>query len=143
MKPSLVEEAVSRFKEGLSCSQAILITYGKEYGINENTAQMIARSFGGGMAGTCQTCGAVTGAYMVLGLKTNEDNQKVAKEKAYILVREFAKRFQQINGNVNCQQLLGCNLGTAEGQEYFRSNKLVYKCKGFVRDAAIILENLL
>lgn len=143
MEPSLVEEALTRFKEGLTCSQAILITYGKQYGVNENTAKMIARSFGGGMARTCQTCGAVTGAYMVLGLRNGQDNEKEAKEKTYALVREFAHRFQQIHGDVNCQQLLGCDLGTTEGQNYFRNNNLIYKCKDAVRDAAIILEDLI
>jgi len=144
MESSLVDEAVNRFKEGFSCSQAILITYGKQYGIDEKTARMIARSFGGGMARTCQTCGAVTGSYMVLGLENGQDNEKEAKDKTYALVQTFAQRFQQIHGNVNCQQLLGgCDLGTIEGQDYFRSNNLVYKCKGVVRDAAIILEDLI
>lgn len=143
MQSSLVNEAVRKFKEGLTCSQAILITYGKQYGINENTAKTIARSFGGGMARTCQTCGAVTGVYMVLGLHNSQDDEKEAKAKTYALVNEFAQRFQKLHGSVNCQQLLGCNLGTIEGQNYFRNNKLASKCNEFVRDASIILEDLI
>lgn len=142
MESSLVEEAVSRFEEGLTCSQAILVTYGKKFGLDEKTARMIARSFGGGMARTCQTCGAVTGSYMIFGLKYSQDNEKEAKEKTYELVNQFAQKFQQLHGNVNCRLLLGCDLGTSEGQNYFRSNKLAYKCKSFVRDAATILEEL-
>ena len=143
MKSSLVEEAVNKFKEGYSCSQSIFITYGKQYGIDEETAKTIARSFGGGMGRTCQTCGAVTGAYMVLGFINNNDNEKSAKEKTYDLVQTFSRKFQEIHGNVNCQQLLGCDLATAEGQNYFKSNDLHYKCKGFVKDAALILETLI
>lgn len=143
MEPSLVEEAANRFKEGCSCSQAIFLTYGKQYGIDEKIAKTIARSFGGGMGRTCQTCGAVTGVYMVLGFINNDDNEKSAKEKTYALVQAFFHKFKEINGNVNCQQLLGCDLGTAEGQDYFRNNNLNHRCTGFVKDAALILEELI
>lgn len=143
MNSPSVNEAVSTFKEGLSCSQAILLAYGKRYGIDEKTAIKVARSFGGGMARTCQTCGAVTGAYMVLGLTCDDENHKAAKEKNYALVNEFARRFQALHGDVNCQKLLGCDLGTPEGQEYFKNNNLVHRCCDFVRDAAIILEDLI
>lgn len=138
----LVEEAVNRFNKGFSCSQAIFITYAKQYGIDENTARTIARSFGGGMGRTCQTCGAVTGAYMVLGFKNDDSDEKSAKEKTYAHVQEFARRFQEIHSNVNCQELLNCDLGTADGQNYFKNNGLLRKCENFVRDAATILEEL-
>jgi C_GCAxxG_C_C family probable redox protein len=139
----LADEAVKRFSEGLSCSQAILVTYGMQYGIDKKVAENIARSFGGGMARTCQTCGAVTGAYMVLGLRNDCEQDKIAKEKTYALVQEFARNFQNKHGSVNCQELLGCNLGTAEGQEYFKNNNFVMKCKTFVHDSAVILEELI
>lgn len=143
MEISLVDEAVQKFSEGFSCSQAILTVYGKQYGIDEKTALCLARSFGGGMARTCQTCGAVTGAYLVLGFKNDCEEEKAAKEKTYALVQDFAQRFKLKHGEVNCQQLLGCNLGVPEGQNYFKNNELIYKCKNFVKDASIILEELI
>jgi len=143
MKTSLVEEAVKGFNEGLSCSQAIFVTYGKQYGIDEKTAKTIARSFGGGMGRTCQTCGAVTGAYMVLGFINNEDSDKLAKEKTYALVQEFSRRFNEMHESVNCKELTGCDFRTDEGREYFRANNLNDKCSGLVRDSALILEALM
>ena len=142
MRNSLSEAAVKKFGEGYSCSQAIVLTYGTLYGIDERTAKTVARSFGGGMARTCQTCGAVTGAYMVLGFKNDSADEKLAKEKTYALVQEFSRRFQAKHGHVNCRQLLNCDLGTEEGQEYFKNNNLYQKCAGFVRDTACILEDL-
>jgi len=142
MKVSLVDESVKKFSEGFSCSQAILAVYGKQYGITETMALNLARSFGGGMARTCQTCGAVTGAYLVLGLKNDCTDEKLAKEQTYALVNEFSQRFTEKHGAVNCQQLLGCNLGTAEGVAYFKNNQLLDKCNLFVKDAAILLEEI-
>ena len=43
------EAAVSRFKEGFSCSQAILSTFGEQFGLDRDTALKLAAGFGGGM----------------------------------------------------------------------------------------------
>ena len=138
-----VDEAMMHFTGGLLCSQSILLAYGQQFGIDQNTAMRIARPFGGGMSRTCEVCGAVSGAIMVLGLQEQEVGERTAKENVYSLTQEFCKRFKERNGSVNCAQLLGCNLGTTEGQEYFRGNGLIQNCKKYVRDSAVILEELL
>lgn len=51
-----------------NCAQAILSTYCEAFGLERNLALRLAQGFGGGMAHMGKTCGAVTGAYMVLGL---------------------------------------------------------------------------
>lgn len=142
MSQSMVDEAVSYFNEGLLCSQAILLAYGPQFGIDKETALRIARPFGSGIARMCETCGAVSGAYMVLGLLCQEENEKEAKEKSYELCREFAKQFKEKNGSTNCQQLLQCDLGTPEGQAHFRQEKLLHLCQSYVRCSAEILNKL-
>ncbi|UCD85357.1 MAG: C_GCAxxG_C_C family protein, partial [Deltaproteobacteria bacterium] len=80
---SKVKSAVSCFKEGFSCSQVLLSTYGTDFGLDRETALKVAGAFGGGMGRMGEVCGAVTGAFMVIGLKhgmvKGEDNK--AKEK--------------------------------------------------------------
>lgn len=142
MTNSSVETAANFFKEGYSCSQSIVMTYGKKYGMNEESAKTIARCFGGGMGRTCQTCGAVTGAFIVLGLKNDNADDKIAKEKTYSQIQDFTEKFKRKFEDVNCQKLLNCDLGTPEGQAYFRENELINKCTEFVRGAATILENM-
>ena len=143
MSKSKVEQAVTIFNEGLLCSQAMLLTYGPQFGIDEETAIKVARPFGSGMARMCETCGAVSGAYMVLGLRCEDENEKAAKEKTYTLCREFAKRFKQANGSTNCYELLQCDIGTPEGQAQFRQENMVRLCQGYVRCSAEILEGIL
>ena len=97
----------------------------------------------GRMAGTC---GAITGAFMVLGLKygatSSEDRQ--AKELTYEKVREFAARFNVRNGSVECRELLGCDISTPEGLQEFKDKGLLSTlCPKFVRDVAEILEEML
>lgn len=138
-----VDEAVMQFSSGLLCSQSILLSYGPQFGIDEDMAVRIARPFGSGIARSCEICGAVSGAMMVLGLREQGEDEKPAKERVYSLAKEFSKRFKERNGSLNCAQLLGCDLGTSEGQEHFKSNNLVQNCKKYVRDSAEILEELL
>ena len=136
------EDAVSMFKEGFNCSQAILSTYGQELGVDKTTALKISAPFGGGMARMGETCGAVTGAFMVIGLKYAKD--KESKEKLYGLVNKFAEEFKLRNGSILCKELLGCNIGTPEGMKAVKEKGLIDTlCPKLVKDAAEILEEIL
>lgn len=143
---SKVELAVSRFKEGFSCSQALLSTYSKKFGLNRETALRVSGAFGGGMGRMGETCGAVTGAFMLIGLKHGktrvEDEQ--TKERAYSLIREFVDKFKSRNGSIVCRDLLGCDISTPEGMKLAREKKLFTTlCQKFVQDAAEIIEQML
>ena len=61
-------EAVEMFRNGCACSQAILAVYGPSQGLAKDIALRLAAGFAGGMR-MGETCGAVTGAFMVLGLR--------------------------------------------------------------------------
>jgi C_GCAxxG_C_C family probable redox protein len=141
-----VERALAVFEEGFSCTQALLSTYGPQFGLDREMALKVAGALGGGMGRMGQTCGAVTGAFMVIGLKYGktraEDDQ--AKEKAYSLVREFADRFQSRNGSTVCSQLLNCDISTPEGRKLAEREQLYTTlCPKFVQDAAEIVEQIL
>jgi len=141
-----VERAVSCFKEGFSCSQAILSTYGEQFGLNREMALKVSGAFGGGMGRMGETCGAVTGAFMVIGLKYGktkvEDEQ--TKERAYNLVKEFVDKFRSRNGSIVCRELLGCDISTPDGMKIIREKKLITTlCPKFVQDAAEIIEQIL
>lgn len=145
---SKAEMAVSRFKEGALCSQSVFTSFSEELGLDRETASKIATPFGGGMSRMGETCGAVTGAFMAIGLKHgNMSNWKVddpQKDKAYDLTKRFVQEFTSIHGSIKCSDLLGCNIGTPEGRQIAKDKDLFTTlCPGFVRDAAIILYKLL
>lgn len=60
--------AKNNFQNGCNCAQAVLLAFCEDYGMDRETAMMIAASFGAGMGGLRETCGTVTGANMVIGL---------------------------------------------------------------------------
>jgi C_GCAxxG_C_C family probable redox protein len=140
------EVAVSRFQEGFSCSQSVFSAYAEEMGLDLDTALKIAGAFGGGMGRTGQTCGAVTGAIMAIGLKYGATSaaDKETKEKAYALVKEFSDRFKVRNDVVTCKDLLGVDIGTVEGRKIAHEQDLYATvCTRLVKDAAEIVEEML
>lgn len=138
--------AVSIFKEGFNCSQAILSAYAEQLGLDRELSLKISGAFGGGMGRMGEICGAVTGAFMVIGLKyaktRAEDEEK--KEKTYRLVKEFVSRFKNRNGSIVCRELLGFDISTPEGMEQIKERNLFsVLCPKFVQDSAEILEEIL
>lgn len=138
--------ALQSFSNGFNCAQSVFSAYCEKLGLDKETALKISTSFGGGMGNTGQTCGAVTGALMLIGLKHGKylPNDNVSKEKTYALVQEFSRKFKAKNGSLNCTELLGCDIGTAEGAKYARDNQLTKKiCPELVKEAANIIGQLL
>jgi C_GCAxxG_C_C family probable redox protein len=140
-----IEEAVAYFKEGFSCSQAIMAAYGPTVGLDRDTALKIASGFGGGMGRLAETCGVVTGAIMVLGLKFGSAaSDRESKEAVYTRVREFAERFKARHGSLLCRDLLGCDLNSPEGLALAQEKKLFSTvCPPYVETAARILEEMI
>lgn len=141
-----IEQAVSCFEEGFSCSQAVLSTFSKRFGLNRKKALKIAQAFGGGIAKTGQICGAVSGALMVIGLehgRTSIEDEE-AKEKTYEVTREFMDKFKSENGSIICKELLEYDISTPEGMAVAEEKNLFETvCPDFVRSAVKILEQIL
>jgi C_GCAxxG_C_C family probable redox protein len=139
------EEAVAKFKKGFNCSQAVFSSYSEQFGIESDKACKVATGFGGGMR-MAGTCGAVTGAFMVLGLKYGNSPEKDmdAKANTYKKIEEFTSRFKTRNDTVACGELLGCDISTPEGNKEAQDKGLFRSlCPQLVQDAAEILEEML
>ena len=92
----MINNAELSFKNGFNCSQSVFSTFAPELGLDKETALKIADGFGAGMGYSAETCGAVTGAFMAIGLKygrsKSDDDQ--AKEKINTLIKEFMHQFK-------------------------------------------------
>ncbi len=143
---SKAEIAQACFKEGFSCSQAVLKAFSDEFGLDPVLALKISQPFGGGIARMGETCGAVSGAFLVIGLKHGrfKAEDAAARDQTYALVREFIRRFTLRCDSIQCKTLLGCDIGTDEGLKLAHDRGLVdARCPGFIRTAVEILEEIL
>ncbi len=141
------EDAVKLFKEGYNCSQSVIGAFCDELGMDFQTAMKISSSFGGGMGRLREVCGAVTGMFMVFGLKYGYDDPKdrVSKQKHYELIQMLSQRFKDINGSIICRELLG--LGIKHDSPIPAERTVSYykkrTCVELVRCAAEITEEIL
>ena len=93
-----------------------------------------------------ETCGAVTGAFMVLGLRNcgADCETPLGRKGVYAAVREFVSRFERRTGSVICRDLLGHDISTSAGMQAAKEHSLFdTKCPKLVQDAAEILEGML
>ena len=125
-----IKIADQKHKQGYNCAQAVVCTYCENFGVDEQTAFKMAEAFGAGMGSMENTCGAVSGLLMLLGLKNSSGNtQNSTKASTYKLAKEAIEKFKEMNKSVVCSELKGLN-----GKEILRS------CPGCIEDACKIAE---
>ena len=138
-----VTEALELFKSGFHCSQAVLAVFSEESGLPRETALKIACPFGGGIGGFGRTCGAITGALMVIGLKYG--SAKATDPEARMLTRnktrELIEKFERVHGKSTCNELVGFDRSNLSGAEL--KAKLPYfhnTCPKFLETVISFLE---
>ena len=137
-KSLLVDEQFSKF----NCAQTVFSLFAPDLGIDEKTALKIASGFGGGMA-CAETCGAVTGAYMVIGMKHGHSTSNPEeKAKTKMLIRRFNEQFKEAHGSLICKKLTGFDISTPEGsQAATEAGVFQNLCPVFIKTACQIIEN--
>ena len=108
-KEIMTKSAEELFKEGYNCAQAVFCVHCEELGIDIETGAKLASAFGGGMGRMREVCGALSGLFMLLGLKHGYSNPKdnEAKKELYTKVQELAGEFKNEFGSIICKELLG------------------------------------
>jgi len=128
-----VEQALENHKNGYNCAQAVACTYCDIAGIDEDLMFKMIEGFGAGMGSMECTCGAVSGAIALAGMKnSNGSDNPTSKAGTYQISKEILKKFEKMNGSVICRELKGID-----------TKKVLRSCDGCIRDAAGIIEEIL
>jgi len=128
-----VEQALEKHRKGYNCAQAVACTYCDFAGIDEDLMFKMIEGFGSGMGGMECTCGAVSGAIALAGMKnSNGSDNPTSKAETYQLSKEILKKFEEMNGTVICKELKGID-----------TKKVLRTCDGCIRDAVEIVEEIL
>lgn len=135
------------FLKGYNCSQSVIGAFCEDLRLDFKTAMLISSSFGGGMGGLRETCGALSGAFMVIGLKYGYTTPDDPNEKAelYKKVRIVAEAFKEKYNTMLCRELLEAKNLIVKTEPSIRTEKY-YKerpCAVFVESAVEILEEIL
>lgn len=138
------EAAVARFRGGLHCSEAVMEAWAADLGLDPEFARKISTPLAGG-AGVGAECGALAGAFLVIGLTWGtgrpEDNQTFMTVLGK--VRELANAFRERHGALNCRDLLGLDVFTEQGhKEFLEKNMKQTRCARYVEDVVNLLEQM-
>ncbi len=136
-----VKKALQDFDGNYNCSQSVFKQYACELGISEDQAIRTAAGFGGGMR--CgHTCGVVTGAIMVLGLRHGKENPtQEDKEALCQIVKDFTHEFINIHGSTHCKDLIGYDTGSDEGRRMAsEEGRFRERCPKFIQTSIELLD---
>ena len=117
-----IEERAARaveLKAGCNCAQAVVLSYADKLPFEEETLKKLAAGYGGGMGCMEGTCGALVGAVMVAGMRT--DGQGTGR-----YAREILLGFRERCGATICKDLKGVETG-----------KVLCPCTECVRNAVL------
>lgn len=138
------EEIVNSFMGGVDCSQIIMGEWADRLGMSKEDALKVASTFGAGL-GIGETCGAIIGGMLVLGMMYGNTgaNQQEVKDKLVAKRAEFLEKFKNAHNHCSCRELLGLDFSKPEDvPKIFESGILFEACPRFVRTALDILDEM-
>lgn len=131
------------FHSGLFCAEAVVTALAKAQGIDSELVPKMATAFCAGMSRTCGTCGALTGAVMGLSLNLGRSSAGQPVSGAFRATEELVRTFEREFGARDCDKLLGCDIGTAEGRALCERENRYARCERYTSRAAEIAATLL
>lgn len=146
-KSEKARKATELFRQGYNCSQAVVGAWADEIGMDLETAVKFSAGFGGGMGRLREVCGAVSGAFMVLGMRYSTGRpDPQSKKEMYEKIQAFAARFKEENkfNSIVCREMLGLTgsskpVPAERTEEYYKKRP----CPELIAMSAALLEEFM
>ncbi len=139
------EEVKTLFMQGIDCSQVVTGYFSEQMQMSQDQARKVSACFGGGMM--CgETCGAVTGAFMVIGMLYghSREGDQVQKDIMSEKAVQFKKMFLEKYPSSMCRELLGYDISKEGEMEKILEKGLLFDfCPEVVENTIKILEKIL
>lgn len=143
MNESASKRSVELFESGFLCAESVLMAIAENQRIQSDMIPKIASGFCSGISRKGYMCGAVSGAIMGINLAAGRLLPSDSIESCYSLTQKLIDLFERQYGSVICGQLIGCDLGTEDGQRFFLDNQLMERCFQYAEGATTIAISLI
>ena len=142
------ERAKELFCMGYNCAQAVAGAFAEQVNMPLTTLARTVSALGGGQCRLRQTCGAVSGAMVILGLLEGYEDADdlIGKRMLYAKGQLMAIPFQEKFGTFQCRELLGLPAGQEPSPEPTVRTREFYlqrPCLKFIMEMAAQLEKTL
>ncbi len=103
------------------CAETTFMVLKEAFGLPEPADASAALALNGGVAYSGGMCGALSGAALAVGTLAGRriPDHKQAKRAARLILRRFMDRFIDLNGSVNCRDLIGMEIAGEEQHHQF------------------------
>ena len=102
------EKAYNLFMQGYNCAQAVALAFCDVTGLEEAAVARQMASFGGGLGGLREICGALSGMELVAGHLYGYavPGNNAEKKAHYERVQKLAADFRERTGSILCREIL-------------------------------------
>ncbi|WP_196591530.1 C-GCAxxG-C-C family protein [Pectinatus frisingensis] len=128
-----IERAAGNHNKGYNCAQAVACAFVDKVDMDEKSLFRVSEAFGFGMGDSYGTCGALSGAAIIIGLLNSSGNLDGPYSKAdtYGIVRRISQLFREKNSTTICRKLKGMD-----------NKKVLRSCDGCIEDVVSILSKI-
>ena len=128
-----IQNALDNHKKGYNCSQSVACAFCDLVGVEEDLMFRMMEAYGLGMGNMQGTCGALSGAIAVLGMKNSTGCQQIGSKKdSYAKAKVMMEKFAEMNQSVLCKEIKGMTGGP-----------VLRTCDGCIEDAARLIAEYL
>lgn len=103
--------AMDFHKQGYNCAQAVALPFCEEMGLDAAVVKKATEGFGAGMGGRTQTCGALSGAVFVAGMRNADATNPTSKMDTYKVCAKMSEEFVSLCGSGVCEVIKGLTGG--------------------------------
>lgn len=137
---------IEKFKNGIDCGQVVTEQFEAETGLTVSLLRKVSACYAAGMM-RGETCGAVLGAYNVIGLiyGHSEEGDEAQKGKMLEKMLRFNEYFgEKYSEGFQCKELLGADISTPEGGKKINEENLLFtKCPQICCDVVEVLKRVI
>ncbi len=125
-----IDKSIELHSKGYNCAQAVACAFCDKTPFSEDLIFRMTEGLGRGMGGMDATCGAISAACVLSGLKNSTANLDApdSKQDSYSDSQFCITAFKEKNGSLICRELTGEDTGTP-----------LRSCDGCIEDAVVIV----
>ena len=125
-----IAKAAELHAKGYNCAQAVACTFCDKTVLSEEMIFRVTEGLGRGMGGRDATCGAISAACVLSGLKNSTAHLDSPDSKlvSYDVSDACITAFKEKNGSIVCRELTGEDTGTP-----------LRSCDGCIEDAVVLV----
>lgn len=135
------------FENGGNCAQSLFAAFSDLTGIGYEESLKMASAFGGGIGRLRETCGAVSGAVMVIGCLYGYSELPGGNMKAevYRKTQQYVRAFAEETGSMWCHDLLGLKTWPEDPNPSDRTKQYydTRPCAGIIEAGGRVLDRLI